>query len=494
MLPMPGGDLEMFLPHETFQIFVEQEGSENVCLSADELGADFGLGPLLRDWSSAADVGYLGDLAKVAVLGIHCDGVSYTTTLRAGGGKGVLAASLNVVSARDERVRHKRLPIFVISKGRLCKCGCGGYCTLNAAFGVVAWSFRCMLSGRAPSTRHDGSQFTLHDAAARMEPGRHLHAGALLQLRGDWEYVSLAFRLRHTSNDGFCWLCEATKADGPMCFKNFADDAPYKATKITHERYLEACLIEGATPSLIFTAPGTELRHIAIDTMHTADLGTFQDCIGSLFWIECTTRQWYGSKEEGLRQLNLDLDAFYSANRDRGLSRVTPLTWQQIRAKVPGYPYLKAKASQTRHLAEYAVLLSQQHAHGLGQRDAFRFKDSSRLAGRSDEHNAHLVAMCEGMAAYQQSCTASPFRPDECAAAVKKFLTNFSALHDLWRAGIPEADRKLQPFHLRQKTHLLTHLAEDQLKLFGSPARSWCYRDEDYVGVIKVVAGLWLMG
>jgi hypothetical protein len=35
---------------------------------------------------------------------------------------------------------------------------------------------------------------------------------------------------------------------------------------------------------------------------------------------------------------------------------------------------------------------------------------------------------------------------------------------------------------------MLLHMVGDQLERFGSPSRCWCYRDEDYVGVVKLVA------
>ncbi len=35
---------------------------------------------------------------------------------------------------------------------------------------------------------------------------------------------------------------------------------------------------------------------------------------------------------------------------------------------------------------------------------------------------------------------------------------------------------------------MLQHLAADKLSLWGSPSRSWCYRDEDFVGAINKMA------
>ena len=68
------------------------------------------------------------------------------------------------------------------------------------------------------------------------------------------------------------------------------------------------------------------------------------------------------------------------------------------------------------------------------------------------------------------------------------FLQSLKFLHDLWRVGVPEDQQKNLPFHLRPKCHVLQHLVEDKLCLWGSPASFWCYRDEDFIGVVKGIA------
>jgi predicted nicotinamide N-methyase len=69
-----------------------------------------------------------------------------------------------------------------------------------------------------------------------------------------------------------------------------------------------------------------------------------------------------------------------------------------------------------------------------------------------------------------------------------KYLQSLDRLNKLWRRDVPVEDRQKLPFHIRPKAHMLQHMVEDKLPLFGSPARFWCYRDEDYVGAIKNIA------
>ena len=70
------------------------------------------------------------------------------------------------------------------------------------------------------------------------------------------------------------------------------------------------------------------------------------------------------------------------------------------------------------------------------------------------------------------------------------FLESFIALHDMWRAAFPDHLHDKLPFHIRPKAHMLQHLVEEKIVLFGSPNAFWCYGDEDFVGVIKVVCSM----
>jgi hypothetical protein len=229
------------------------------------------------------------------------------------------------------------------------------------------------------------------------------------------------------------------------------------------------------------------LKHIGVDTMHSADLGCFQDALGSLFYLEIMNKGWYRNKAAGLRQLNQDLLDFYTAQA-KALSRVTPLTMSQIKGRDLGYPYLKCKAAQTRHLAQFGLVLARRHKHGDGARAPYTFKHGSRLAPHSAAHLDHLVEMFEGMEGYTRSCGQVPFPEEQCRRGMYKFLQSLAALHGLWRTGIPQHTHKFMPFSLRKKSHVLQHLVDDKIGLWGSPAAFWWYRDEDYIGTVKRIA------
>ncbi len=396
-------------------------------------------------------------------------------------------ASFNVISSQSVRLRNERQPIFLIRKSLLCECGCQGYHTLQAIFNVVAWSFKCLKRGVSPDCRHDGTPFTQFDRQNRMAPNSPLPCAALLQVRGDWEWLVQCFRLRSFNSDNFCWMCDTTNAAGPLCFHDMRPEAAHRQTCVTHEAYMASCFAAAEQPSFLFRCPGVMLKHIGVDTMHSADLGCFQDALGSLFYLEIMNKGWYRNKATGLRQLNQDLLDFYTAQA-KALSRVTPLTMSQIKGRDLGYPYLKCKAAQTRHLASFGLLLARLHKFGDASRSPFVVRPGSRLAPQLNLHLDLLVAMFEGFAGYTVACARVPFPEEECRQAMHKFLQSLTALHQLWRAGIPANAHKFMPFVLRQKSHVLQHLVEDKIGLWGSPSAFWCYRDEDYIGTVKGIA------
>jgi hypothetical protein len=217
--------------------------------------------------------------------------------------------------------------------------------------------------------------------------------------------------------------------------------------------------------------------------MHAADLGSFPDAFGGLFFVHIRCRHWFPNQNVGLADLNSLLADFYVANP--GLTRITPLQLQQVITQRTGFPFLKGKAAQVRHLAEFGLVLANMHKHGSATRGPYMFPDNHRLKARQGEHLDLLVNTFRGLVQYSRSLQASPFQPDICHAGMHLYLNSLRGLHDMWRAGLPEAQAAVQPFHLRQKAHMLQHMTSEQLHVFGNPASCWCYRDEDHVGTIK---------
>jgi hypothetical protein len=321
----------------------------------------------------------------------------------------------------------------------------------------------------------------------RMPGGIPIPVGGLMQVRGDWQWLVDCFRLRWFTADFFCWQCDASKhRDHELYFGDFRPTARHRGTRITQAEYFMRVQAEGQDPSTLFKSPGMEIDYLIVDSMHAGDLGVFADIIGSVLWLEISTKSWHKSVDEGMARLNADLKKYNAANQHLGLSSVFPLTVSQLKGRGDKHHSLKAKAAQCRHLAEFTLIIANRHKHGTNRRPPFRFV--GRLRGHEDDHLSNMVSMCEGLCAYHRSCRAQPFDAEACKSAMYRCLHGLEVLHDLWRQDIPEAEHKYQPFTTKPKAHELQHMVEDKLPLWGSPSTFWCYRDEDFIGVVKIIA------
>jgi hypothetical protein len=194
------------------------------------------------------------------------------------------------------------------------------------------------------------------------------------------------------------------------------------------------------------------------------------------------------NQASGLIRLNADLKDYYDANRDRKLSSLYPLTRSMLKGDDDKCPSLKSKAAECRHLADFAVVLANRHRYGNPGRSRLVFR--GRMRGKEEQHYSGIVDACEGMVAYQASVTAPEFNAHTCKQAMYVCLQGLARPNRLWREGLPEAEKAYQPFPIKPKAHMLQHLCEDKLPIWGSPSNSWCYRDEDYIGSIKKIAAL----
>ena len=486
-VPGPGGqprDAECVLVHEMHYKTCLRDGVARFCLGEERLGDASGLGHLLTTWARHDDVALGRAPTDVAPIGLHGDGVTYTRTIRAGATKSVYAISFNYLVGSPKQ-RSRRFLFANFRKAGVCDCGCSGFHTFDAAYAVLAWSTQCLRDGVAPNCRHDGTPWSDLDRRRRLPAGTRIPLAALLQVRGDWDWFVQSLRLRHVSSERFCFLCDATHM-GPMSYRRFSPDALHRTTLTTHNAFLLGCAGARVNPSELFGCPGLEIdKHFALDSMHAGDLGAFQDTLGSLFWVECTNKQWHRTNNLGLRDLNLQLGHYYRANPN--YAKVV-MSWQQIRGG-DGYPTLKAKAAQTRQAAHFGLFLAVLHARGAKGRPAFAFRASSRLAPYSAEYRRLVVACLQGLVDYLDACEDEEnFDADECRRGMFAYLSAMQDLHALWRRHLGVEDHGSQPWHIRPKCHLLQHLVQDQLDRWGSPRRFWCYMDEDYMGDIKNIA------
>ena len=111
------------LPHESADILTKRFQPKAFRASDQAWASEVGVGPLLRKWGNDVAV---DNVREVFAVGLHADGVSYTTTVRAGNAKSVLVAAWNFISAPEDAHRGMRVLYFALNKASCCNCGCEG--------------------------------------------------------------------------------------------------------------------------------------------------------------------------------------------------------------------------------------------------------------------------------------------------------------------------------------------------------------------------------
>ena len=169
-----------------------------------------------------------------------------------------------------------------IPKTRMCQCGCYMRHTMDAAFAVLAWSFRAFLSGFYPRTDHNNRPF-LKGWRAHMA-GKPLRVfGALVAKNGDWQWHKAIIGLCGWRGEGpskrICFKCPAGfNGDCPPF--DFTDNACWRARPVVMSQFLAAVSIPGA---------------VSISTVRSTRLLCNHDNIGLDAYRmlgRCSVREW----------------------------------------------------------------------------------------------------------------------------------------------------------------------------------------------------------
>ncbi len=399
----------------------------------------------------------------VVAVGLYGDAAQHTKR------GSVFCVTWNVLGAQTPR----RYPITAFAKSHLCSCGCRGFHTLQAVMEVVAWSCSCLAAGVSPSLRHDGQPL---GAALQASLAARPTPAAVLELRGDWQFFKLALNLRSWASRHVCWQCDAARG-AALSYFDFAETAAWRRTELSHADFVRRAAQEPAgLVSAVFSLPGFQLQYVAVDVLHTADLGVSALALGSLFAELLREVQWGRHKEQRLQRLNAELKAWYQENPQP--SQLQQLSESAIReAGKP--PQLKAKGAECRYLVPFAAVLARQV-----------FAESPSF---SAEHYASRAACLSALQRFYESLQAEPWEPGVAAAAGTAFLQHYGQLHDNVRGlrarqGAREVRRDAEAWAIKPKHHLFAHLVQRAGVQLGSPKLYWTYADEDFMGLVAGMA------
>ncbi len=399
---------------------------------------------------------------QIIPIGLHGDGAAHTKRGT------VYGVSWNYLTRRRHATRHL---FTVIVSEMLCKCGCGGFHTLDAMFRLFVWSLGCWARGWSPTHAPDG---------ADLGPSYPLPRVALLECRGDWQWFATAFHFRSAQCEHICWKCDAGKGGTACSFAELSLDAAWRSTCMSDGAFRARCR-GSENVSALFDAPGFTLDMILVDLLHTLDLGVAQWLIGSVLREFLAEPAFGSNKDERLKTLQVKLDE-WRRQTPRSKGTVDKVTEKMIQVS-GGPPSFNVKAAETRHFVPFLVsMCSEFGVEGLERRQF----DSL--------HYRRRLICVQTLQNFYDAISASPFQCNLAMREGQRFLRLYGVLHDEARNRIPKegVERPVVVDHerypLKPKAHLFDHLVHDVMKTWGSPSDFWTYRDEDFMRTLVSIA------
>eukprot|EP00959_Pyramimonas_sp_CCMP1952_P232329 4855116-Pyramimonas_sp.AAC.3 len=260
----------------------------------------------------------------------------------------------------------------------------------------------------------------------------------------------------HAGDDKFCWLCTADKSGNP--WNDFANASGNPNHWSKHER--------GFVPNHpLFTTWGVSIHCLAIDVMHTVDLGVAGHAVANLLY-ELIYEELGGRVSDRVRIVWTRIQEIYG---ELGLPHRLSNFRLSMFVKDPDsphsdYPVLShsIKAAEAKSLARVCFVLSKEFQAKAPAGGDTRLRTRTLMF-------KNLIRFYDVVSDAGQFLTAN-----ECArlkAAVDGFLVTYQSL-----AQKAYASAKFK-YSLVNKHHMFFHVAA-QTPL--NPRWVWCYQPEDW--------------
>ena len=408
-----------------------------------------GLEPELKNelGKSCGDLGL--DADQVLPLGLHGDGVPHQK-------QGTTECfSWNIASLPH----MERILAAVVDKRGCCKCGCGGRHTTDRILEVLCWSFRCLVAGKYPDTRHDGTPWNDSDKTRAKLTGDIGARGMLCQVRGDWSWYKQMFNFPSWSSASICWRCKANNTDLP--WTDCTASAKWRQNRLTDKSFFNQMRLDGIEPCPLFKLPGFRLAFVGIDVLHCCDLGITQDLIGNVLW-EFLTGGFLAGRNIGERtkELGLRLKEHYKAMQTP--VKIDRLTTEMVKQDRKG-PKLRAKGAETKGVLPFAMAISLEMAKS-----------------KPTTHYKTIAAATSSLMDFYVLLDNDEWQPAAASEASRRYCVLYAAL------STRSADIRF--WKMKPKMHMFQELVEFQALDLGHPARFWTYQDESFVGEVAKLA------
>ena len=338
--------------------------------------------------------------------------------------------------------------------------------SIEAIMKIFAWSFNCCVAGKSPSVDHTGRRISTMGKPRELAGG---WKGILMSVRGDWDFYVSVFRFPHWQCAiNMCWLCAASGLhDSELLYSDCSQSAQWRDTRRTHATWLAALRADGAPTPPLFDVVGLRLDAMMIDILHCVDLGVAAHIAANILLELVQKRAWGGSTQDvAIAALMVALKAWYSKQKSTRKVQGS-LTLERLRTN-GGWPKLKAKAAQVRHIARFVLEMALTHDAGI-------LHDRRRLA--IAQLLVRFYDLIEQGGMFLDASAIAEIQ--QIGKDLPMLYSNFAK--EAFAAGVRMW--KVQP-----KLNLFQHLCEWQVPLGLNPRMYWTYADEDLVGQLIEVA------
>ena len=340
--------------------------------------------------------------------------------------------------------------------------------TLDTLLKRLSWSFNVLLTGSYPA--HDWLGRRIPYSSSSPPQFHSKLRGALVQIRGDWEFYKQAFHFpAWNTKINMCYLCRASNDHNELTFSDFSDDAGWRQTIWTHEKYMRHVRRSAlAIPILLSYVHGLRLECVTVDVLHTIDLGITSRILGSLLVVLVLKRGVLGGSNipEKLQMLQARLKAWYS--RAQVTSKYRGKFTRDRLYDAAGFPQLSGKAAALRHMSRFVLELMSSFCDG-------------------SDHDKLMLSMIQLLVRFYEILdTNSMYFSREVIEEVAFIGDSVAKMYGIL-ANTAYA-QKVKLWKVTPKLHMWLHLTLWQVALWGNPRFWWTYPDEDLVGVMMEVA------
>ena len=330
----------------------------------------------------------------------------------------------------------------------------------------LRWSFYWLWLGRWPTHDADGNAYLPGTVEYRRAHDVVWLADGLFALlwviSGDLDFHAAFMGFPRTTAASPCGLCPCTNREGDMPWSDYRTDPPaeWMQNMWGPEQYADAH--PDRHPWL--TLPGVTLLSVCIDWMHVKYLGTDQYFLGSVLYLLVFVLMG-GEPATNLETVWNRVKEHYTQNRVTARFRILKLS--MFRSGPGGYPRLKGKAAEIKHLAP--ALLSVWRS-GMDvddddhQRVRIALETGVRLDTILDEHTGEWRLSPDAAQEFLQT-----------ALTHVQMTCSVANLHGM------------RLFNITLKTHYLIHAAYRGLHM--NPRVGWCFMGEDYMKKMKALSG-----